>query len=110
MADQKKGPPRFVPPKMREFKAWMEKKHPGLNYLTVERSMRRNIFNQWKEYLRQSEVDKIREPEYKGKWITSKEFDNQTATHKLRVENDTTVKTFADKHNIKNRLNPNYRG
>ena len=110
MADQKKGPPRFVPPKMREFKAWMEKKHPGLNYLTVERSMRRNIFNQWKEYLRQSEVDKIREPEYKGKWITSKEFDNQTATHKLRVASDESAKRFADANNVKTKLNPNYRG
>jgi hypothetical protein len=91
------------------FEAWMAKEHPGIDYNKTYASMQSYIRSQWKEYQRQIALDKVRAVEYKDKWLTAKEFDKQTADNKLRGERYSTVKTFADRHKIKIKLNPDYK-
>jgi len=101
--------PPVIKPEGAEFEAWMAKEHPGVDYDKTYATMRLHIRDQWKEYQRQMALDKVRAVEYKDKWLTAKEFDKQTADNKLRTERYSTVKTFADKHKIKTKLNPDYK-
>ena len=81
MADQKKGSQIAVPPKLREFKAWIKKKHPGVNYWTVRRSMRRTIFNKWKEYLKQLEY-----PEFERDEVEIETVDEEEEFEDIEIE------------------------